>query len=277
MTARPHFHPWTSGSLRGFAVEGYDALRPLDLPWPEAQQKKPLPEGFRLAKRSKSRWVLATEVGGETLYFKREIHENWRRRVSALVLGPKTRREWAIAWKFLALGVHVPVPVLFAEDGAQAFLVTRGMPTTWTTVQDRVAALPDRRIESMALAGSYAGALHARRAYHHDYRNNHVYVTDAPESAPILERMALIDLDGATTGRAVGPARAEEAAVEFFRSFTRGTVTPEDVSAYATAYAVDSGRRLDAHRIASIVAASKPSQRKRKSPPTSSSSSSSSQ
>lgn len=258
--------PWTHGALRGCAAEGFDHLRPLDLPWREAQQKKPLPDGVRLAKRSKSRWVLATDVRGETLYFKREIHENWQRRISALVLGPKTRREWTMGWRFLALGVRVPEPVLFAADGTQAFLVTRAMPSAWTTVKERIAAHPETRLDSMTLAGAFAGALHAREAYHHDYRNNHVYVTDAPGDAPIFERMALIDLDGAWTDRAVNAARAEEAAVEFFRSFTRGSVVDADVQAYVDAYAVDSGRRLDAGRILHLVATSKPSQRKRRKP-----------
>ncbi len=247
----PDIHPWTRGTLKGEALAGYESLDPAALPWENARLKKPLPEGFRLAKRSKSRWVVATEWNGATLYFKREIRENWQRRLSTALLGPKTRREWIVGRRFLERGILVPQPLLWAGDRDQSFLVTLAVPETWITTQDWIRdRSPESRRPRIARVAAYAATQHAVPAYHHDFRNNHVYWTAEPDTAPPLRQFGMIDLDGAFVGKPVKPARAREACLEFFRSFTKGSLAAEDVQAYADAYHQAGGCRLDPADIA---------------------------
>ncbi len=246
--------PWTKGKLKGEVLAGCEALDPASLPWEEARFKKPLPEGFRLAKRSRSRWVIATEVKEETFYFKRETYENWQRRISAALLGPKTLREWNVGHTFLEHGLLVPEPVLWARDATQSFLVTRSVPSSWQTAK---AWIRDESFETrrrhIAQIASYAAALHTLPVYHHDFRNNHIYQIDTSESEPVLKRFGMIDLDGAFVGKPVRESLAREACVEFFRSFTKGSMQLEDVQAYTSAYREAGGCTLDAGEISDYV------------------------
>ncbi|MDK2970658.1 MAG: Lipopolysaccharide kinase (Kdo/WaaP) family [Candidatus Sumerlaeota bacterium] len=228
---------WNRGPLHGLSLPGYEDLNPAALPWREAASKEPLPTGVLLAKRSRSRLVLAANFHGERLYFKRARARTFRHRLSAHLRGDKLQREWHAAREFLAAGVIVPVPVLYATAGHhETYLVTRGLPSAWQPLSHwfRENGLDQEQLDALA---DYTRWLHALPAYHDDYRTDHVYRTDAPPTAPIGERYALIDLDGSTTGRIPTRRQREEALLELFVALLRRPFTIAHATRFIERYA----------------------------------------
>lgn len=229
--------PWRRGQLRGWALPGFEEFDPAALPWDAAAAKRPLPDGVRLAKRSRSRIVLAVAFANQTVYVKRGRVRSVRRWLSSWIRGDKMCREWHVAHAFAALGVRVPQPVLYASEGVgRAYLATRALPDSWTPLADWFHAhgLDADQLDALA---DYTRWLHALPAYHDDYRTDHIYRTDAPDSAPVGERFALIDLDGAHAGRPPSPAKRREALVELFVSLLRESLTLDHAQRFTARYA----------------------------------------
>jgi tRNA A-37 threonylcarbamoyl transferase component Bud32 len=242
--------PWSKGSLRGVVVPGFEDLDPGALPWETMRRKEPLPREFGFAKRSKTRYVLSLEHAGERIFIKRaEVHSAARRLVLPLT-GTKSRREFDIAREFLRAGVIVPRPVLYAEarDGSVSYLATIGLPENWPTLHDYLEKHPLDTSLLTRLA-HYTAWLHSRPVYHHDYRTDHIYVIPDAEDELPGSQFALIDLDGAFTGKKVSLRLVEQAFHELFLALGRHGLEEADALLIAREYEKAGGLAFDAERI----------------------------
>ncbi|MCB2154223.1 lipopolysaccharide kinase InaA family protein [bacterium] len=245
MTAKMSPKPWQREALRGLVLPGYEDLDPAGLPWEDAAAKRPLEGEHSVAKRSRSRLVIRIEHEGETLYVKRALARTLPRVVSAFLLGPKTFREWRTAHEWLDQGLRVPEPVLVASQGKRlSYLVTRGLPESWTPLNEWLKT-NGLDLEMLKDVGRLARALHDRPAYHADYRTDHIYRTDAPADAPLFERFAFIDLDGAFIGKPVSTEQRRQALVQFLVSLKRRDASVEHAAALVAGYEEASPIGLD--------------------------------
>ncbi|MEQ8818689.1 MAG: lipopolysaccharide kinase InaA family protein [Sumerlaeia bacterium] len=213
------------GTLRGFARPGYEELLPESISWADVQAKRPVDPDVQVAKRSRSRLVVAVPFRGETLYIKRALARTFERKVSAVLLGPKTYREWRMAERFRATGVIVPEPLFYARRGQWlSWLATRGYPESWLPMADLFEArgLSDNDLQDL---GALTRELHGRQVFHGDWRTDHIYRTGADEDAPLLEKYALLDLDGARCGRPVTEKMRDAALRQLLQSLMRAGLT----------------------------------------------------
>jgi len=227
-------------SLKGRAFPLFADFDPLRLPWEAASLKKPLPPGIALAKRSRSRLVLATTHAGVAVHVKRAASRSWARKFSARLTGPKTLREFRAAITMRDLGVIVPEPLHYGAAGAfLSFLTTRTFPPAWMPLASRLrdGGLDEHLLHDVA---KFTRVLHELPACHGDYRSDHIWLTDAPATAPLLERFALIDLDGSTAGESVSTRAREKAWFELCLSLLRRDIA---YSAFAAMLGVYEGRQ----------------------------------
>ncbi len=229
--------PWSQDDLQGLALPGYESFDPRSLPWSESSTGVPLPQGFRLTKKSRHRWVLAFEWRGEKLYAKRGIPRLIRQRVSWTLRGSKAQREFAIGRAFAATGITVPEPVFYAHTlSSESFLVTRALPETWSSYADwaRNNGLSE---EDLAEVARFARWLHGLSAFHADFRADHVFRTDALPGSPPHEGFALIDLDGSRIGRNPSTRLRAVALYQFFLSLVPMGMTRDCAIRFCRVYA----------------------------------------
>lgn len=235
---------WNRGEWSGWVVPGCQDLDPASLPWDIAARTKRVPHPFLLAKHSRSRLVIAVPFNGETVYVKRAVARSLPRRISASLRGPKTLREWTVARDFLAAGVRVPEPVLYAAGpGHVSFLATRGFPPEWRTVY-AIVKLNGPDCGVLGRVGRYSRWLHDLPAFHADFRSDHLFVTGSEDGD-----LALMDLDGASAGRPVSNSRRSEALAIFFASLLRFGMKRRHVRELVDAYEGTAPRGLNAAAI----------------------------
>jgi len=245
----PEAVAWKRGGLRGHVLPGYKGLDPAAMPWEAARAGEPLPDGVELAKRSRSRLVLADRRGEETLYYKRLRPYRLSRRASAMLLGPKTLREWKVGRRFLAAGILVPVPVLYAAGPEDVtYLVTRSLPSSWHPVDEIVSrdGIDGGLLDDLAELTRW---LHALPALHGDYRADHIWATDSRRGAPIGKRFAFIDLDGSDLGDAPSTRQRAKALHELFQSLAGHGLGLLHIERFVAAYDPASAYGLDPARI----------------------------
>ncbi len=268
---QPEPREWHRGKFRGYVLHGYEDLAPESLPWQNAGDKKPLPDGIELAKRGRSRLVLASNFKDEKLYFKRMKPRLLRQRISNLFRGSKSWREWKAGRELLEKGVLTPEPVLYAKspDGT-TFIVTRGLPPAWEPLDHWLNRNgPDG--EMLDQVAQYTAWIHGLLVYHHDYRSDHIYpVVPIEKNAAIGERFCLIDLDGTRIGKPITNAKRDEALFELFLSVMRYEFTPELAGRFISVYEDSAGVKIEnsqtlfdrAHRSLSVYREAKANRRK---------------
>lgn len=230
--------PWRLGPWRGLALPGFEDFDPLAWPWEAARLKQTLPAGVTLAKRSPSRWVLSVAWNGHALHVKRTLAPTLRARLSALVKGTKSAREFAVARAIIAHGLRTPEPVLFARGPrGESYLATRSLPADHEPVSIRLRR--ENRVvpELLEALADLTRLLHESGVWHADWRTDHVFSSEALDAAPLAERFALLDLDGAVVvDGTVSAGRRARSVHQLFVSLLRRPFTREHADQFVARY-----------------------------------------
>lgn len=244
---------WTRRDLRGCAVAGFETLDPRVWPWEAARRKQPLPDGVTLAKRSPSRWVLGVTWEGHELHVKRILSPTLRARLSSWLKGSKAAREFATGRAVIAHGLRTPEPVFFAEaPGGESFLATRSLPPDHEPMSHRLRreGLVPELLEALA---DMTRLLHESGVWHADWRTDHVFSSPALDAAPLAERFALLDLDGAVVSDSVvGAARRARSVHQVFVSLLRRPFTMEHAEQFVARYGLALPPAADLYRRAVV-------------------------
>lgn len=224
--------------MRGLALPGFEDFDPAAYPWEAARAKQPLPPGVALAKRSPSRWVLGIQWRGHALHLKRTLSPTLRARLSSMLKGSKSAREFNTGRAVLEHGLRTPEPAFYAEaPGGESFLATRSLPPDLEPVSHRLRR-EDRIVpELLDALADLTRLIHESGVWHADWRTDHVFSSAALDAAPVAQRFALLDLDGAVVGnRLVGAARRERSVHQLFVSLLRRPFTEEHAERFLARY-----------------------------------------
>lgn len=207
--------PWHGpAGWRGQAVSGYERFSFADLPWAELRREGDRAEiiGARIecVKASQSRRVLRISRGGETLFAKRYLINNWRRYLGNRIAGTKAAREFDLGHRLLKTGIATPRPLACAEHlkpSANPVLPPASYLLTleWPNAGSVKAWLSDHRDEAEPLWSALAHFLadaHARGFYHDDCSAEHILISRDAAPGKIAPRdFAFIDIDNGRLDR----------------------------------------------------------------------------